>query len=235
MSEVIGEVVMMRTPKLNAALLAAQQAYRPLLKEQTNPFFKSKYADLPSVFEATFAALHANGLCLTQSHAPTQSGVTVVTTLLHVSGEERSSSFWLPVTKADPQGYGAASTYGRRYGAEAMLGIVSEHDHDGGEIGKSPAIPPPAGVDALRAQLGARPSPAPAAPRAAPQAGAPSESFSVRYGNAKGKYLGQLSASELQWYADGAAKSVDDPTKANFRANNEKELATLRAWIAFRA
>jgi len=113
--------------------------------------------------------------------------------------------------------------------------VPAEEVPDGGFNDASKAMPSPAGVDALRAQLGARPSPAPAAPRAAPQDGAPSESFAVRYGNAKGKYLGQLSVPELQWYADGAAKSVDDPTKANFRASNEKELATLRAWIAFRA
>lgn len=111
----------------------------------------------------------------------------------------------------------------------------AEEVPDGGFNDASKAMPPPAGVEALRAQLGARPSPAPAAPRSAPAAGAPDENFAVRYGKAKGKHLDELSASELQWYADGAARSVDDPAKANFRASNEKELATLRAWAAFRA
>lgn len=111
----------------------------------------------------------------------------------------------------------------------------AEEVPDGGFNDASKAMPPPAGVDSLRQQLGAPPSPAPAVPRAAPPAGAPDANLSVRYGRAKGKHLDELSLDELRWYESRAVQSVDDPTKARFRAENEEELGVLRAWIAFRS
>lgn len=114
----------------------------------------------------------------------------------------------------------------------------AEEVPDGGFNDASKAMPPPAGVDKLRQQVAPKPTP----PRVgqivdvpAGQPTPPGETFSVRYGKAKGKALEQLSLDELKWYEAGAAKSVEDPSKANYRAANEKELATLRAWVAYRS
>ena len=56
----------------------------------------------------------------------------LVTKLTHAeSGQWQSSLMVMPLPKADPQGYGSALTYGRRYGLSALLGIVTEEDDDG--------------------------------------------------------------------------------------------------------
>jgi hypothetical protein len=56
----------------------------------------------------------------------------LVTKLTHAeSGQWQSSLMVMPLPKSDPQGYGSAMTYGRRYSLAAMVGIVSEDDDDG--------------------------------------------------------------------------------------------------------
>jgi hypothetical protein len=64
---------------------------------------------------------------------PVEAGhLGLVTKLTHAeSGQWQSSLLVMPLPKADPQGYGSALTYGRRYGLSALLGIVTEEDDDG--------------------------------------------------------------------------------------------------------
>ena len=42
--------------ELAKALATARKKFKPVKKEQTNPFFKSKYADLSAVIDATESA-----------------------------------------------------------------------------------------------------------------------------------------------------------------------------------
>ena len=115
--------------ELAAALAKAQASMSGAKKDTANPFFKSKYADLASCWDAARAALPANGLCVIQTtRASAQDEVIVITTLAHESGEWISGELSLPVSKADAQGYGSALTYGRRYGLCAMVGIAPEDD-----------------------------------------------------------------------------------------------------------
>jgi hypothetical protein len=117
---------------LAKALNAAQSKLKPALKDSTNPHFRSKYAGLQSVWEAARPALTANGLSVAQTFGETSGEVvTIVTTLLHTSGQWMRSTLTLKPTKADPQGMGSAITYGRRYGLAAILGIVADEDDDG--------------------------------------------------------------------------------------------------------
>jgi len=154
-----------RTPKLNAALVEAQKAFLPVRKEKVNPFFStpgkpSLYADLPAILEACLPALWANGIAFSQSTKNSPDGVEVTTFLLHVSGEERASPFWLPVVKKDPQGFGSASTYARRFGAQALLGVAAEADDDG----NSHAVNPKAKTASDYTKSKQPPSPRPDAP-----------------------------------------------------------------------
>jgi hypothetical protein len=124
------------TPKLNAALLEAQKNFPLIAKDKVNPAFsnalrKATYAGLPDVLDALVPALNAQGIVFSQESDNDAHGVAVITKLLHVSGEERSSRFWCPVVKADPQGYGSATTYARRFGACAMCGVSPDDDDDG--------------------------------------------------------------------------------------------------------
>jgi hypothetical protein len=120
---------------LAAALSAVQGALRPAEENATNPFFKSRYADLASIISAARAYMAANGLSVSQFPGPTYNGdshhyATLTTILMHSSGEWISQDLTMPLAKVDPQGYGSAITYARRYALASVLGIVAGEDDD---------------------------------------------------------------------------------------------------------
>lgn len=117
--------------ELAAAIVKAQLALVPAAKDHVNPFFKSKYADLPAVWAAARPFLE-NGIAITQSPMDAPDGYIVLETqLTHVSGQWKRSLLKVRVAKDDPQGYGSALTYTRRYALGAMTGLVTEEDDDG--------------------------------------------------------------------------------------------------------
>jgi hypothetical protein len=111
------------------ALVKAQKAFGPALKTHTNPAFRSKYADLSACIEAVMDALNDNGIAMVQQTREDATGVTVETVFVHESGELLSSGpLHVPAAKQDPQGYGSALTYARRYSLMAACGIAPEDD-----------------------------------------------------------------------------------------------------------
>lgn len=131
--------------KIAAALVKAQKEFGPALKEKTNPAFRSKYADLGSCIEAVIDGLNNNGIMLMQPCHEVESGVTVETIFIHESGETLSAGkLHVPAVKQDPQGYGSALTYARRYSLMSACGIAPEDDDGnaaskGGSKSKQPA------------------------------------------------------------------------------------------------
>ena len=117
---------------LAAAMLKVQKQLRPALKDNYNNFTQSKYATLNSVMDACGEALIDNGIWITQYPVPVEgngSNLGLVTKLVHVeSGEYQESLLVMPLPKSDPQGYGSALTYARRYGLSSMIGLVTEDD-----------------------------------------------------------------------------------------------------------
>lgn len=119
-----------------AALVKARRAFGPALKDKSNPAFRSKYADLGACIEAVDDALLAQGIALTQETSEDSTGVTVETVLHHESGESmRFGKLHVPAAKQDPQGYGSALTYARRYSLMTACGIAPEDD-DGNAASK---------------------------------------------------------------------------------------------------
>lgn len=111
------------------ALVKAKRAFGPALKDKNNPAFRSKYADLGACIEAVDSALLENGIALLQETSEDLTGVTIETVLLHESGEMiRGGKLHVPAAKQDPQGYGSALTYARRYSLMATCGIAPEDD-----------------------------------------------------------------------------------------------------------
>ena len=135
-----------------SAFVKAQADFGPALKTNTNPHFKSKYAGLDACVEAVIDALHKHGIGLMQRTLACKSGVTVETVFVHSSGETISSGpLHVPASKNDPQGYGSALTYARRYSLMAACGIAPEDD-DGNAASKpvtyaKPAQPAPRMTD----------------------------------------------------------------------------------------
>lgn len=115
--------------KIAAAFIKAKKAFAPALKDKTNPHFRSKYADLGACIEAVDDALLANGIAMYQETTPDPAGIVVETILLHESGETiRSGKLHVPASRIDPQGFGSALTYARRYSLMAACGIAPEDD-----------------------------------------------------------------------------------------------------------
>jgi len=127
--------------KIAIAFVKAQTAFGPALKSATNPHFKTKYADLAACVEAVIDALNANGIALMQHSSECADGVIVETVFLHESGEQISSGkLHVPATKNDPQGYGSALTYARRYSLMAACGIAPEDDDGNAAQRKAPDV-----------------------------------------------------------------------------------------------
>jgi len=118
---------------LAGALSKARADFKAVIKAAENPYFKSNYADLSTLIDATKDGLSKNGLCLIQSPGKiTETNrVSITSLLIHSSGEWLEDDLEMPVTKADAQGLGSAITYGRRYAYQSILNIAGEDDDDG--------------------------------------------------------------------------------------------------------
>ena len=120
------------------ALVKAQKGFSPALKTSTNPHFKSRYADLSACVEAVLDSLNEAGIALVQRTHESETGVIVETVFVHESGEIfEAGKLHVPASKQDPQGYGSALTYARRYSLMAACGIAPEDD-DGNAASRQP-------------------------------------------------------------------------------------------------
>src|SRR5947207_7171688 len=117
--------------ELASALSKAQGEMQAAIKDSINPFFKSKYADLGSVWDAARPVLSKYGLCIIQGTEIFNEKIVMVTILAHSSGQWIKSLLPLNPSKNDCQGVGAAITYLRRYCLSAIVGVVCDDDDDG--------------------------------------------------------------------------------------------------------
>lgn len=124
------------------ALVKAQKEFGPALKSSNNPHFKTRYANLAVCIDAVIDALNNNGIMLTQKTSMCDDGVIVETLFLHESGETISSGpLHVPAAKHDPQGYGSALTYARRYSLMTACGIAPEDDDGNAASLRPPQAP----------------------------------------------------------------------------------------------
>lgn len=122
---------------LSIALAKAQAELPPAPKNADNPYFKSRYADLSSIYEAIRSVLPKHGLSVVQTMAQTTDCkcVCVRTTLIHESGQWIAGELSMPIGQPyGPQQVGSAITYARRYSLSAIVGVVSEEDDDANSV-----------------------------------------------------------------------------------------------------
>jgi hypothetical protein len=118
-------------PELAKALIAVQAEVPAIPKESDNPFFKSKYADFADVKAVADPIVTKHGLAVTQWPSHNERGDTLVTMLLHSSGQFVKAEMQLHLVKQDAQSHGSALTYAKRYSYMAALGLVADEDDDG--------------------------------------------------------------------------------------------------------
>ncbi len=154
-----------KTDELAKALVAFQKALIQPRKTETNPFYRSAYSDLATVWAACSEPLAANGLAFAQTITTDDEagtitwkepikedkkiigerdvlGIWLVVTsrLMHASEQYLQSHIRMPV-EADPQSLGKVTTYIRRYSMMAMLGIAPEDDDGYAASQQRPAVP----------------------------------------------------------------------------------------------
>jgi len=126
---------------LAEALAAAQLEITDPQKDSVNPHFRSRYADLATVLKTVRPVLAKHGLALTQTTQVDEQSRLLLVTRLHWRDEELCGYYPINPTKADPQGYGSALTYARRYTIQAIVGVAADDDDDGNAASAAPSKP----------------------------------------------------------------------------------------------
>ncbi len=125
--------------KLAAALVAAQSEMGNAVKGSSNPFFKSKYADINAVREAVIPVLSKHGIAVIQPTVTCEGKNFVKTILIHESGQWLAGlTEILYKEKDNAQAQGSGITYARRYGLQSICNIGAEDDD--GNTASAPAI-----------------------------------------------------------------------------------------------
>lgn len=115
------------------ALAQAKAKIKSPKKENKNPFYNSKYADLETIKEAVDPALTEFGLMIVSRVTP----ISVITSLVHIESEQAIDSEFPFAPNLDAQKRGSEITYGRRYSLQALLDLVAEDDDGNQAAGKT--------------------------------------------------------------------------------------------------
>lgn len=129
---------------LYEALAAAQGEMENAKLNRVNPHFKSKYADLASIRDATIPALSKNGLAIIQFTELSSDGQRLIlrTRLVHSSGCYLESEYPVMSALGDHHKTGSALTYAKRYSWSAMCGVSADEDDDGSAAQEKPEKTP---------------------------------------------------------------------------------------------
>ena len=195
--------------KLAIALLKAQTAITFAKKGADNPFFHSKYADLPTVIDAIKPALNDNGIVFIQLPSRSVDELNtsgpqllhLTTRLMHESGEWIEDTACCPLVKQDPQAYGSAITYLRRYSLAAAVGLYQDDDDANGASGHPQAQQTP--KTAVSSPVRATPAPIQVPGEPLDSAGAGWRDATVPKFIAKwaGATLGEMDENDLLYWA----------------------------------
>lgn len=128
--------------KITQALIDFHAKVGTVAKNESNPFFKSKYAGLPDILSEIDKPLRESGLSFVQFPTGENELTTVLT---HTSGEYFQGTFKMTPVKNDPQGAGSVITYQRRYALGAILGLNIDEDDDGNKASGLKADTKPVG------------------------------------------------------------------------------------------
>lgn len=137
--------------QLATALSELQSRMRTVDKSASNPFFKSKYTPLEDVVNSIRPHLLELGLSFSQGGVfvtgweqkdntlQMTERIMLATRIMHKSGQWLENYFPLDAVPdkngvVTPQAWGSASSYARRYGLQATLGITTGDVDDDGNL-----------------------------------------------------------------------------------------------------
>lgn len=124
---------------LREAICSFKSTVDKIVKDKNNPFFKSKYADLPTILDIIDKDLANNGLTLNSYTEYNEAGALILrTNLQHINSDEVITSVF-PVFGNKPQEIGSSITYARRYNIQSLLNLAADDD-DGNDANNSKPI-----------------------------------------------------------------------------------------------
>lgn len=154
---------MQKSEKLNElakAICAVQAKIQTITKDSRNPFFNSEYAQLDTYLENILPITSAEGIAVIQTHDIINDSIYVETMLLHVSDQWVTGKIRLLIGKQDMQQIGSATTYARRIGLAAILGLAETKDDDGNTVSNvKPQVKAPVRVPVTKEAPPAQASP----------------------------------------------------------------------------
>jgi len=117
-------------------LLAVQKAIKPIIKDAINPHFRNHYFDVNSLLSELKPLLSEQGLILLQPLTHLNGVAALMTRVIDAeSGELIEDTVPLPVT-TDPQKFGSACSYLRRYALTSLFALEGEIDDDANTASK---------------------------------------------------------------------------------------------------
>lgn len=181
--------------ELAAALAQARAKFEAVKKTREVRFpgrEPYKYAPLDAVYDAVIPALSAAGVVVVHQTEWSENVLTLVTKLLHKSGEWIGSA--MPIATGKMQEMGSALTYSKRYQLSGLLAIAAEDDDDA------------QGADAQKGKPGRKPE-----PKAAPMPAHSEDAAKAFFAAAKAKGMTTDEIKALLWEFADVERSADVP------------------------
>jgi len=123
----------MTTDTLINALVKAQQEIDHVVQDAKNPFFKSNYASLKETFDSVKEPLNKHGIYVQQESHECDTGACIETIFYGHGGRISSGRVRIPAAKNDPQAYGSALSYAKRYSLLMACGVATKEEDDDAE------------------------------------------------------------------------------------------------------
>ena len=120
-------------------LLALQKEIKPVVKDSTNPFFKSKYFDINSILAEIKPLLNKYSLVILQPVVIIDGKPALETMVTDTESNETFKSQCPLPENLKPQDMGSAITYFRRYSLQSLL--LLEAEDDDGNVASSKIMP----------------------------------------------------------------------------------------------
>lgn len=123
-----GEVAQSVPLHIYSAFLEVQKKVTSIFKNAEG--YGYNYADLSAIKKAVDPILQEHGVVVSQEPTKGGTGVNVTTVFIHVkTGESLIINTEVPMKKTDdPQAFGSAVTYARRYALVSILGLTTDDD-----------------------------------------------------------------------------------------------------------
>tara|TARA_R100001510_G_C7641490_1_gene199090 strand:- start:584 stop:1237 length:654 start_codon:yes stop_codon:yes gene_type:complete len=137
----------MTTDTLINALVKAQQEIDHVVQDSKNPFFKSNYASLKEVFDSVKKPMNENGIYIQQESHDCDVGACVETIFYGHGGKMSAGKVTIPAAKHDPQAYGSALSYAKRYSLLMACGVATKAEDDDAEAAMQRTQPAPVRID----------------------------------------------------------------------------------------